>query len=109
ADKTTYTRLTSNNLDTNWGAGQLNYNSSLAMLQAGEQPLLGVSSGNVTGTITNNLKGWSYGTINSGTQSALIFHASNPIDGITASLNWDVNSQSNTQLNTIDTTNGGTI
>lgn len=108
ADKTTYTRQTANNLDTQWGAGQPNYNASLAMLQAGEQPLLGVSGGNITGTITNNLKGWTFGAVTSGTQKAVIFHAADPIDGLTASLNWNVNSSQPTG-STIDTTNAGTI
>src|SRR5206468_5745608 len=86
ADKTEYTRQTANNLDAQEGAGQPDYNTSLAILSAGQQTLNTVSGGNVNAAATPNLKGWAFGTVNGGTQSAIVIHATSPIDGQPACL-----------------------
>jgi fibronectin-binding autotransporter adhesin len=103
ADKVNYTRDTANNLSAVYGAGEADYNSSLSLLQGGEQSIQSVSSvtGAISGSLTTCLKGWAFGAIPSAGQSVIMFHAANTITGITASLNWDVTSPSTaTTLNT---------
>jgi autotransporter-associated beta strand protein len=111
ADKPNYSRDTTNNLSIQSGAGVPDYNTSLAILSAGQQSLsLASGSGNgstVAATETFNSKGWSYATITNNTVDALVFHVTNPVDSITASLNWKVTS--NSTATTIDTTDAGQI
>jgi hypothetical protein len=92
ADKTLYTRDTSNNLSISYGAGEANYATSLAILQAGFKPLLNVSSGSISGTPSTTQDGWSYGNASAGHQTVVLFNASNTITSLTASLNWNVKS-----------------
>jgi hypothetical protein len=107
ADKSEWSRDTANNLSALFGAGNADYNNSLASLQGGQQSIQALSGGSVTGTLATGLKGWAYGNVPAGGQSVLMFHTSSSITGITASLNWDVTSKSTT--NTIDTTNTGSL
>jgi hypothetical protein len=111
ADKSNYSRDTANNLSIQSGAGVPNYNTSLAILNAGQQTF-SLASGSGTGstvaaTATMNTKGWSFGTITNNTVDAIVFHLTNSVNTITASLNWNVTS--NSTGSTIDTTNGGLI
>jgi len=108
ADKTNYARQTVNNLSISIGAGYADYANSLSILNFGQQPILPISSGNIAGSVTSNPQGWAYGAINAGTQDAVLFHTNTSIDGITASLNWDV-TQSQPAPGEIDTTDAGTI
>jgi len=103
ADKINYTRDTANNLSLNFGAGQADFNNSLSLLQGGQQTIQSVTpiTGTISGSLTTSLKGWSYGQIPGAGQSAIMFHTTSSITGITASLNWDVTSPST--ATTLDT------
>jgi autotransporter-associated beta strand protein len=109
ADKTSYSRDTANNLGIQFGAGAADLNTSLSILGAGERPLSLVGVGGaIAGTASTNVQGWSYGTITAGSESVVLFHATNPIGTLTASLNWDVTSNQPT-AGTLDTTDAGLI
>jgi autotransporter-associated beta strand protein len=109
ADKTSYSRDTANNLGVQFGAGAADLNTSLSILGAGERSLATVGAGGaITGTTSSNVQGWGYGTITAGNESVVLFHATNPIGTLTASLNWDVTSNQPT-ASTIDTTDAGLI
>jgi hypothetical protein len=100
ASKVGYVSQTTNNLDTTTGAGEANYDNSVAILEAGQKSLLTVSSNTVTGTPATMQQGWSYGTIASGSKEVVLFQSANTIEGVTASLNWNV-----TVSSTADTIN----
>ncbi len=108
ADKNIYARETANNLNIQWGAGQADYTNSLSILQGGEQSLHTVIAAGITATATTSLRGWEYGAINPNSQSAVIVHVTNAINGLTASLNWDVTQQQPDPAH-IDTTDAGVI
>jgi len=108
ADKINFNRQTANNLSIDAGAGFVDYANSLSILNFGQQPILPISSGNIAGSPTSNPQGWSYGSITANTQDAVLFHTNTSINGITASLNWDV-TQSQPAPGEIDTTDAGTI
>ncbi len=109
ADKFTYTRPTNTSsgaLDPINGAGQPDYDTSLAILQSGEKTALKVSNNAVTTTsasVGTTQQGWAYTNISSGTQSVVLFQSNNSIQAIDASLNWNVTSptaNNGTELNT---------
>ncbi len=110
-DKTIYTNPgggTAGGMDPGYGAGEPNYDTSLSILQAGEKSLLTVGSGSsVTGTPAAVQKGWAWGNVSAGTQSVVLIDSPNALTGITASLNWNVTSQ--TSGGTINTTNAAVI
>jgi hypothetical protein len=108
ATKANYARQTANNLSIGNGAGYADYANSLSILQFGQQPILPISSGNIAGSPTSNPQGWAYGSVSAGTQDAVLFHTNTSINGITASLNWDV-TQAQPAPGEIDTTDAGTI
>jgi PEP-CTERM motif len=108
ADKSGYARQTTNNLSITEGAGFADYANSLSILNAGQQPILPITSNNIAGSPTSNSQGWSYGSITANTQDAVLFHSNTSINGITASLNWDV-TQIQPAPGEINTTDAGTI
>ncbi len=108
ADKTDYARQTANNLSTTYGAGQPDYDTSLAILQGGTKALAAVSGGAATATPGTTQQGWAAGTVAAGGRSVVLFSAANAVTGLTASLNWDV-TQSQPSADTIDTTGAGVI
>jgi len=94
ADKYSYaytrpTNTSSGALDPINGAGQADYDSSLAILEGGEKSLL---IGGAAGPIATTQSGWASGNISAGTQSVVLFQSSSPLYGLTASLNWNVTS-----------------
>ncbi len=108
AEKSSYNRPADGALDPINGAGQPDYDNSLAILNGGEKPLAIVSpTGSISGPIGTNQQGWASGIISPGTQSAVLFQSAFPILGLTASLNWDVTSQATG--NQLNTSNGALI
>jgi autotransporter-associated beta strand protein len=108
ADKTDYTRTTANNLDPTNGAGQPDYDASVAILEGGEKPLTTVVGGSAAGTPSTTQKGWTSGTVTASGQSVVLFSAANTLTGLQASLNWDVTSNA-PAAGEIDTSNAGEI
>jgi hypothetical protein len=95
-------------MDPVYGSGQANYNTSLSVLDGGERNLLPVTGGsNISGSAVALQSGWAYGNISSGTQDAVLIQSANAITGITASLNWNVTSQ--TSGGNINTSNAAEI
>jgi hypothetical protein len=100
-DKTVYSPTTANHLDLVHGAGEPDFDTSMAILQAGEKPFLNVSSGSVTGSPSTTQDGWSYGKASASGRSVVLFSSANVITGLTASLNWNVTSPvTGSQVNT---------
>ena len=91
-DKTTYSPTTANHLDVICGAGEPDYDTSLAILEAGEQPLLNASGGTAIGSSSTQQYGWTYGSVPAGGQEVILFNSSNAITSVSASLNWNVTS-----------------
>jgi autotransporter-associated beta strand protein len=110
-DKTIYTNPGGGSLggmDPNYGAGEPDYSKSLSILEAGEKSLLTVGSGSaVSGTPATVQFGWATGTVAKGTQDVVLFQSANELTGITASLNWNVTSQ--TSGGNINTSNAALI
>ena len=103
-----YTRETANNLDVVHGAGQVDYLTSLSILNNGERTLDPVTANIASGAVTTNPRGWAYGTVAPGSADAVLINAKQAITEVTASLNWDVTSNQPTAT-TIDTTDDGVI
>lgn len=101
-----WTRDTPNNLSVGLGAGKANYAESLSVLQGGERTLQTVTGGMTPNVVTNNPKGFAFGTSTVG-QQAIVIDAPNGITELTASLNWNVTQQ--TSGGTIDTSDTGRI
>ena len=99
-------RDTGNNLDVDAGAGKADYNESLSVLNAGERTLQTVTGSTIPNVVTNNLKGWAYGTSTSG-QQAILINSTADISQLSATLNWNVTQS--TAGSTIDTSNSGRI
>jgi hypothetical protein len=113
-DKTVYTNPGGGSLggmDPGYGAGEPNYDTSLGILQAGQRSLLTISSNAATGTPATVQEGWATGTVANGTQDVVLFQSANALTGITASLNWNVTSQTQTSNGTtyINTSNAALI
>ena len=90
-------------LDPFYGAGTPDYDRSLQILQAGEKTPALVASNAASGTLYTTQEGWASANISAGHQSVVLFNSSNAITGLTASLNWNVTSASNSSHNTINT------
>lgn len=88
---TSWTRDTVNNLDTDAGAGRMDYSKSAAIFAAGEKSLAAISGSIVTSpTVSTTTEGWSLDSISSVSQEALVFYSSGAFDNLTATLCWDV-------------------
>lgn len=88
---TSWTRNTVNNLDTDAGAGRVDYATSKYIQNAGEKAMAAVSGSIITSpTVSATTAGWTYGTISNNSSQALVFHSSSPFADLTATLCWDV-------------------
>ena len=104
ADKVDYADQTANHLSVAYGAGQPDYDRSLALLEGGQTVL----AGGGTASADTTQQGWATGTVAAGGQSVVLFSSANAVTGLTASLNWDVTSDQST-ADTINTSNGSLI
>jgi hypothetical protein len=96
ADKIYYTNPgggSAGGMDGVYGAGQVNFFSSVAVLQAGERNMSAVSNNTAAGTPVYRQKGWSFGNVSAGTQDVVLIQSMNTLTGISAALNWNVTSQ----------------
>ena len=76
------------------------------VLNAGERTLQTVTGSSIPNVVTNNLKGWAYGTSTSG-QQAILINSTADISQLSATLNWNVTQS--TAGSTIDTSDSGRI
>ena len=107
---TSWTRDTTNNLDTDSGAGRVDYSTSLAVLNGGKQEFSTVSGTTVSSpAVTSSTCGWWYedAISSSGTQALIVDLTNSTLTGLTATLAWDVTQATTTlgattYLNTTD-------
>lgn len=88
---TSWTRNTANNLDTDAGAGRVDYATSKYIQGAGEKAMAAISGSIIASpAVSTTAAGWTYGTISSLSAQALVFYSSVPFEELTATLCWDV-------------------
>lgn len=89
---TSWTRDTANNLDTDAGAGRVEYATSKYILEAGEKAMAAVSSSRITSpTVSTTTAGFTLDAgISNNSKEALVFYSASAFDNLTSTLCWDV-------------------
>ena len=82
---------TPNHLSVKLGAGKVRYNTSLAILNAGQKSISNVVGSTIASEVAaTGTKGWAYGTSVAGGDQAIVFYAPDGISDVAATLNWNV-------------------